>query len=359
MLLGYPRYHRVEPGAAPGSLEESEQKVAVSPPKLFLIQYDANFLSEEGQLTASDIRQSLLEKGVIWLHCQGRPSAELLKTLGEIFGLHPLALEDVNNGGQRPKLDLFEEQYFVILNLARRDDNGAIAVDQISLFLGKNYVLSFHDGPTDYFEPVRERLRQKHHIRGRREDYLLYALIDLVIDEGFPILDKLGQKLEDVEEDVLDHPTQELRNEIHYIKRELIVLRRTWWPQRDMVNSLIRDGEARLTEVTRLYLRDCYDHSTRMIDFVETYRDMTSSLLDTYISSVSQRMNDIMKVLTVIATIFMPLTFIVGIYGMNFDTASPWNLPELHWRYGYFYCLGIMAAIAIGMIIYFRRKKWL
>lgn len=354
------RYHA--PGTAPGTLAVEpppEGAPPVVPPRLSMIQFDRTAIRERTDVAAADCPSPGNVTGVLWLHVQGVPTPELLERLGATYGLHPLALEDVLTQGQRTKFEIYGDQYFVVLNRPHRTSEGELTVEQVNFFLVGNCVITIDVGPSDRFEPIRARLRGKRTLRERGADYLFYSLLDVIVDEAFPLLEDLGERLENLESAVLDQPTKELRNQIHYVKRELVLLRRAWWPQRDVINTLIRDGDELLAETTRLYLRDCYDHSIRVIDFVETYREMTSSLLDTYLSSVSQRMNDIMKVLTIIATIFMPLTFIVGIYGMNFDTASPWNLPELHWRYGYFYALGVMLVIALAMIVYFRRKRWL
>lgn len=364
-LVRYSQYFRgayPKPGTPPGELTrpETTDSTPAPPPVLSLFRYDAENVEERRDIDAAECEPPAAAQGVTWLHVQGTPTPELLESLGRVYGLHPLALEDVLMQGQRTKFEIYENQFFVVLNHPRRDDQGELTVDQVNFFLGDNYVITIDEGPSDRFAPVRQRVQGRPTVRARGADYLFYALIDVVIDEGFPLLEDLGERLEDLESDVLDNPTRGLRNQIHYIKRELVLLRRAWWPQREVVSSLIRDGDQLLSDTTKLYLRDCYDHSVRMIDFVETYREMTSSLLDTYLSSVSQRMNDIMKVLTIIATIFMPLTFIAGIYGMNFShAASPWNLPELTWRFGYFYALGVMALIAILMLVYFRRKHWL
>ncbi|MGH8427243.1 MAG: magnesium/cobalt transporter CorA [Gammaproteobacteria bacterium] len=351
-----------KPGTPPGTLkrEAVAGEAAGAPARLSFIRYDAAEFDERSGITIEDCAVPEDAHGVTWLHVQGTPTPELLERLGQIYGLHPLALEDVLNQGQRTKFEAYENQYFVVLNTPRRETNDELIVEQVNFFLGKSYVITLDESPNDRFEPIRQRLRNKRMMRGRSADYLFYLLLDLIVDEGFPVLDALGERLEQVETDVLDNPTQELRNQIHYIKRELVLLRRAWWPQREVISSLIRDDDEEfLSETTRLYMRDCYDHSVRMIDFVETYREMASSLLDTYLSSVSQRMNDVMKALTIIATIFLPLTFVAGVYGMNFShEASPWNLPELTWRYGYFYALGVMALIVILMLIYFKRKRW-
>lgn len=295
---------------------------------------------------------------VAWVHLQGSPTTEQLQTLGSCFDLHPLALEDVFQHEGRAKFEAFDSHQFVILDHVHRDKGGGVCADQVSFFFGAHYVISINAGSKDIFDPVRQRIHGTGKIRTRGSDYLLYALMDVTVDSAFPLLEGLGNELEMLEDDILDNPAREARNRIHYAKRELVLMRRAWWPQREVVASMMRDDEKFLSETTRLYMRDCHDHCVILIDFVETYREMASSLLDIYLSAVSQRMNDIMKALTVIATIFLPLTFITGLYGMNFDTASPWNMPELHWRFGYFYALGVIAAIVVGMLIYFRRKHW-
>ncbi|MGH8283195.1 MAG: magnesium/cobalt transporter CorA [Gammaproteobacteria bacterium] len=358
----FPGLYR-KPGTPPGTLERAPiaDEPLRPPARLSLIRYDATEFDERPDVAVEDCVSPGDVAGITWLHVQGAPTPELLERLGQIYGLHPLALEDVLNQGQRTKFEVYEDQYFVVLNSPRHENNNELAVEQVNYFLGKGYVITLDESPNDRFEPIRQRLRNKRTVRERGADYLFYSLLDLIVDEGFPVLDALGERLEQVETDVLDNPTQELRNQIHYIKRELILLRRAWWPQREVINNLIRnDDEEFLSETTRLYMRDCYDHSIRMIDFVETYREMASSLLDTYLSSVSQRMNDVMKALTIIATIFLPLTFVAGVYGMNFShQASPWTLHELTRRYRYFYALGVMALIVIIMVIYFKRKRWL
>ena len=349
------------PGTPPGTLELDIDPDAppTPPPRLSLFGYDAEAVHEKTEAQVSDCAPPKRAADKSWLHVQGVPAPELLQKLTQSYGLHPLALEDVLRRGQRTKFEVYDNQYFVVLNQPRRSEDGALITNQVSFFLGKNYVITFDDGTADAFAPIRERLRAKPLIRGRGADYLFYSLLDVIIDEGFPMLEDFGERMETLEQAVLEEPTKTLRNQIHYMKQELVQLRRAWWPQRDVMNSLIRDGDQLIGEATRLYLRDSYDHCLRIIDFTETYREMMSSLLDTYLSSVSQRMNDVMKVLTVVGTIFLPLTFITGLYGMNFDTASPWNLPELHWRYGYFYVLGVMLAVVLGMLFYFRRKRWL
>lgn len=355
------RYHK--PGVPPGTLGgyAGEEPPPSPPARLGLMRYDEAGCEEKADIRLEECKAPAPDAGgVTWLHVQGSPTPEQLQRLGTIYGLHPLALEDVFSQERRPKFESYDAQYFVVLNHMRRDENNDLCVDQVSFFLGRNYVISIDEGPKDSFEPVRQRVRNKQILRSRGADYLLYALMDVIVDGGFPLLEDLGEQIERLENEVLDNPSREARNRIHYVKRELVQMRRSWWPQREVISSLIRDGDQFLSENTRLYMRDCYDHSVIMMDFVETYREMMSSLLDTYLSSISQRMNDIMKALTMIATIFLPLTFIAGVYGMNFShEASRWNLPELTWHFGYFYALGVMVLIVILMLIYFRRKHWL
>ena len=350
------------PGAVPGSLEGGPAAVApdTAPASIGLLRYGAQgLLAEQRPIALADCQTPAPQATeVTWLHLQGQPTSEQLKALGQAFGLHPLALEDVLHREARAKLESFEAQQFVVLNHVHRGSDDGFCADPVTFFLGRNYVISVNQGPQDIFEPVRERIRSATRICAHGADYLLYALLDLVVDTAFTLLEELGDRLEQLEDQILDEPDRNSRNQIHYAKRELVLMRRAWWPQREVIAALMRDEERLLSDTTRLYLRDCHDHAVIVVDFVETYREMASSLLDTYLSAMNQRMNDIMKVLTIIATIFMPLSFIAGLYGMNFDTASPWNLPELHWHYGYLYALGLMGAVVVGMLAYFKRKRW-
>lgn len=352
-------YHR--PGTPPGTLEVRRDPEAPPPPppRLDLFRYNAETLHEQSDAHVDDCGPSRDPAEITWVHVSGAATPELLAALGAAYDLHPLAMEDVLSRGQRTKFEAYENQYFVVLNKPGRNEQGELQTRQVSFFLGRNYVISFDETGGETFTPIHARLKNKRQLRERGADFLFYSLLDVVIDEGFPLLEDFGERMEELEEAVLDSPTRELRNQIHFMKQELVELRRAWWPQRDVLNTLIRDGEQLISETTQLYMRDSYDHCVRIIDFVEMYREMASSLLDTYLSSVSQRMNDVMKVLTVFATIFLPLTFITGLYGMNFDTSSRWNMPELHWHFGYFYALGVMAVAVLAMLAYFRRKRWL
>jgi magnesium transporter len=353
------RYH--PPGTSPGSLRAHPVPIS-GPANVRLVRYGPSSLDVTSAVESLPEPPAVADAfDVTWLHVQGRPSEQLLTRLGEKYQLHSLALEDIHNGGQRPKLDEFHSQIFATLSLPRFE-GGRVDVYQASFFLATNYVLSFCEGPIDPFEPLLRRLQEgAGRIRNRGPDYLLYALVDTVVDQGFPVLEAFGFELEDLEEKVLERPTPDTLSHIHTVRRELILLRRMLWPQREVVNALVRDDTDLIRDETRVFLRDCYDHTIQVMDLMETYRDMSASMLDIYLSSASNRMNEIMRVLTVIATIFMPLTFVVGLYGMNFgiNAESPWAMPELHWYYGYPLVWLLMIVIAAGMLTYFWRRRWL
>ncbi len=350
------RYH--PPGTAPGELT-SDANTAGQPLTIRLIDYDATEYAEKENITFAECLPHLQHPAMTWVHIHGHAAPDLLRDIGSAFGLHPLALEDVLNSGQRPKVESYNDQLFIIMTLPVRH-NGSITTEQVSLFMGKDFIVSFHDGVADPFELVRKRLRNHSgHIRSSGPDHLLYALLDVIIDEGFPVLEDLGEGIEDIEEVLLASPDKTTLRGIHHIKRELLLLRRMLWPQREVLNSLLRGDHALIHDDTKTYLRDCYDHTIQIMDLLETYRDIMTSMLDVYLSSVSMRLNDVMRVLTVIATLFIPPTFVVGVYGMNFDpAASPWNMPELEWRYGYVFVWLVIIAMMGGLLIYFKRKKW-
>ncbi|MBK9428370.1 MAG: magnesium/cobalt transporter CorA [Gammaproteobacteria bacterium] len=352
------RYH--PPGTPPGTLLPAAEGAA--PARIRLLEYTAERCKEIAVESLDDCLPYLKTPAATWIHIQGAPSPAMLKQLGQKFGLHPLALEDVQNTGQRPKFDPHPEHYFLIAALPRSADN-EIHIDQVSIFLGPGFLVTFTSNGEDPFEPIRKRLHAESSlIRGYPVGYLLYAVLDLVIDAGFPVLEKLGEEIEHLEEAVLDSPSRDTVTTIHHLRRNLLVLRRMLWPQRDLVSAILREENNLIDEHTRLYLRDCHDHAIQVMDLLENYRDMITSLMDIYLSSLSYRMNDVMRTLTVIATIFMPLTFIAGLYGMNFGNgnpaASPLAMPELNWYFGYPLALGIMVAVAGAMGLYFRRKGW-
>ncbi len=352
------RYH--PPGTSPGTLTQHKKTQPV-PLKIQLMDYTDSNCTEKTLATPEECEPYLQRDTVTWIHVQGDAEPDTMRQLGQLFGLHHLALEDVINSGQRPKVDEYNEHLFVVLaHSIINDDREDIEVSQLSLFLGRNFVISFHPGATDPFDPIRKRLRDHAgRIRARGADYLLYALIDLVIDDGFPVLEWLGDEIEELEEEMLDTPTGSNLRRLYQLKRTLVIMRRVLWPQREAVNKLVRNDNINISGATEIYFSDCYDHTIQIMDLIESYRDMATGLLDVYLSSVSYRLNEIMRVLTVIATLFIPLTFIVGVYGMNFgNEKSPWAMPELHWYYGYPLVWLLMIVIACAMLLYFRRRNW-
>ncbi len=345
------------PGTPPGSLL-AHDRGRLEALRISLIEYNDSYFEERKAISVDECRPYLATPTLTWIHVQGTAEPEVLHNLGEQLKLHRLALEDVLNTGQRPKAESYEGQLFVVLSLPNFK-NGRIDISQVSLFIGADYLVSFHSATDDPFEPVRKRLReQTGRLRGLGTDALLHALVDLVIDQGFPVLEGFGERIEELEEELLQHPDKHTLAVIHQLKRDLLVLRRMLWPQREVINSLLRDGHHLIHETTRLYLRDCYDHAIQIMDLMESYRDMAAGMLDVYLSSSSNRLNEVMRVLTVIATLFIPPTFIAGIYGMNFDRSSPWNMPELGWRYGYAFSWVIMLAMIIGLLVFFKHKRW-
>jgi magnesium transporter len=352
------RYH--PPGTSPGTLQQIEKRPG-SPLRMLVVDYTASEFTERELAAAEDSREFLERDTLTWIHVQGDAEPEIMRQLGTVFGLHSLALEDVINTGQRPKIDDYDEQIFIALTHTVRDpESGDVSLEQLSVFAGRNFLVSFHPGASDPFAPVRRRLRNNAgRIRGRGIDYLLYSLLDLVVDEGFPVLESLGDELEQLEDELLEKPTRDLLPRLHRLKRTLLIMRRMLWPQREVLGKLLRDESGIIGDDNQVYYRDCYDHTIQIMELIETYRDVITGLLDIYLSSVSYRLNEIMRVLTVIATIFIPLTFIVGVYGMNFQHAdSPWAMPELRWYYGYPLVWLLMIGVLVGMLVYFRRRNW-
>ncbi len=343
-------------GLPPGTLVHIGEK-GVGEPKVTLIDYDeANF--EEREVRAPEECFPFKEKPTVtWINVEGVHQIEVIEKLGHCFGFHPLVLEDILNTDQRPKMEVYGDYIYIVLKmLYEGDGNRPVEAEQVSLILGSNFVISFQEGKEgDVFNPVRERLRTgKGHIRKMGPDYLAYSLIDMIVDNYFLILESVGEKVELLEEELMAHPTTTTLQEIQRLKNEMIFLRRAVWPLREVVSGLGRKESPLVKETTEIYLRDVYDHTVQVMDTIEIYREMLSGMLDIYLSSVSNRLNSVMKVLTIIATIFMPLTFIAGIYGMNFK-----YLPELEWRWGYLAVWLVFVAVGVSMLIYFRKRKWL
>jgi magnesium transporter len=295
------------------------------------------------------------DKSIIWVNVGGVHNVDLVGTLGKQFFLHPLLLEDVTNTDQRPKLDDYDSYLFLVLKMLSLTERKELAVEQVSLVLGEGYVISFQENGTDVFHPVRERLRGgKGRLRQSGADYLLYALVDAIVDQYFAVLEAAGEKIEALQHSVVDDPKPETLNHIHALKRQLLFLRRAVWPLRDVMNNLSRSDCRLLQQPTKVFFRDVYDHVVQIVDTIETLREMVSASLDIYLSSVSYRLNAVMRVLTVITTISMPLSFIASIYGMNFE-----YMPELRSRWGYPVVLIVMTVVGVGMLALFRKKRWL
>ena len=332
-----------------------------------VFRYGDGVFDEERDASLEPSVDALRTGTTVWLNVDGLGHADTLRRIGERFSLHPLALEDVVNVHQRPKFEAYDDHLFLIVRMPvateREGDAQApvLRTEQVALFVGRGFVVTFQEIAGDAFEPVRHRLRHATSaLRRRGADYLAYALVDAVVDAYFPLLEAYGERLEALETDVLARPERDHVATIHDLKRDLLTLRRAVWPMRDMLAALRREDTPLIDEHTRVYLRDCEDHAIQLIDMIETYREIASGLVDIHLSSLSNRMNEVMKVLTIIATIFIPLTFVAGIYGMNFDpSVGPWNMPELGWRYGYPTVLALMLVVAFGLLAWFRRMGWI
>lgn len=330
------------------------------PPQIQLMTYGPDSFAEQAAVTASEIAVTAKGPAVRWINVDGLGDIPTLQQIGRTFGLHPLALEDIVNLHQRPKVEAYDGYLFIVLRMPVVSAS-RLETEQVTMVLGHDHVVTFQERQGDSFDPVRHRLRAHGgQIRKRGADYLAYALIDAAIDAFFPILETYGEEVEDLEDDVITQPGKRRMAQIHTLRRNLLTARRTLWPMRDMLNALLREESTLINAQTLIYLRDCQDHIAQLIEMIETYREICSGLIDIHLSSVSNKMNEVMKVLTIIATIFIPLTFIVGVYGMNFDPAAgPWAMPELGWRYGYPAVLVTMAGIAVALLIWFRRMGWI
>jgi len=341
-------------GMPPGSVVYVGEE-PLEPARITVIDYGPDHYEEREIDELSEVDGYRDRETVTWINVDGVHETELVEELGARYSLHPLLMEDVVSTGQRPKMEEYEGHLFMVLQMLVAEDDGAVRAEQVSLVLGPGWVVSFQERRGDVFDALRARLRTgKSRARRAGSDYLAYRLIDAIVDNYFVILEQMGDALEDLEEAVIEEPDRETLGEVYEMKRELLFVRRAAWPVRELVNSLQRAESDLVSDETTPYLRDVYDHVVQVIDTTETYRDLVSGLVDLYMSGVSNRMNEVMKVLTVIATIFIPITFVAGIYGMNFQ----W-MPELGWRWGYPAVLGLMALMTVGMLAYFRRRDWL
>ncbi len=344
-------------GAPPGSLVADP---AAPVPQISFIAYGRDRFEERALDSAAEVAAVVGSFPVVWINVDGLGDAETVRAVGAAFGLHPLALEDVLNTHQRAKVEPYPGILFTVARMLRLGEKG-VDNEQVSYFLGQGFLVTFQEGrPGDVFEPVRARLRSPlSPLRELGADMLLYALVDAVVDHYFPILEGLGERLDAIEDRILSHEGSAALRDLRILKRDLLELRRAAWPLRDAVQSLLRESTPLVHEETRLFLRDCHDHAAQILDLTETDRELAANLMDLYHAEAGQRLNEVMKVLTLIATIFMPLSFIASVYGMNFDTTrSPWNMPELKWVWGYPFALGLMAAVAGGLLFYFRKKGW-
>jgi magnesium transporter len=324
--------------------------------KITVIDYDEKQFQEKEAKSIKECFPFKEQPTVTWINIDGLGQLEIIERLGECYGLHSVVIEDILNTDQRPKMEDFETHVYIVLKMLFYDEkNKVIDSEQVSILLGTNFVISLQERPGDVFDPIRDRIRNaKGRIRKLGSDYLAYSLIDAIVDSYFLILEKFGENIESVEAQLINDPTPQTLKAIHDSKREMIFLRRSVWPLRELINGLLRNETKLVKKNTQIFLRDLYDHTIQVIDTIESLRDMISGMLDIYLSSLSNRMNEVMKVLTIIATIFIPLTFISGIYGMNFK-----HMPELEWPGGYFAVLTGMTIIGILMLMYFKRKKWL
>jgi magnesium transporter len=339
--------HKLPPGsltAPPG---------AVMPKTIDVFRYTADSVEEKSLARVTDLAAYKDKPGVLWVNVDGVGDAEIVRELGSLFGLHPLALEDVLHVRQRPKVDDYGDHLYVVVRMLHFEEE--VESEQVSLFLAKGAVITFQEHPGDCLDPVRQRLRKGTGLLQRHgADYLMYALMDAIIDDYYPFLERIGEQVEILEDQVVEHPTRGTLSRVHDVKRNLLDVRRAIWPLRDAVNILLREDNTLIAKATRLYLRDCYDHTVQALDIVETYREFAGGLMDVYLSSASNRMNEVMKVLTVIATIFIPLTFLAGVYGMNFR-----HMPELGLPWAYPALWGLMLTVASIMIALFWRRGWI
>lgn len=346
-------YFYNEPGSEPGTLNIEP---TARPSQIILIDYDEDEAIRKVDVTPNALLPYLGKNSVSWMDVQGLGSEEVLREVGNIFDLHPLLLEDIVNVPQRPKLDEYKDKLLLLAHMVRlhEGENGFIT-EQVSFILGKGYLVTFQEEELeDCFDVVRERIRTNQgKVRQQKADYLTYLLLDSLIDGYFPVLEHYEERIEVLEEKILTSPDRGMMQEIYSIRRELLALRRLLWPLRNVLNLMIRDDNDLLTQEVQIYFRDCYDHVIQVYDILESYRELASSLMDAYMSSVGNKMNEIMKVLTVFTTIFNPLTFLAGVYGMNFE-----NMPELTWSWAYFACLAVMSLIASILIIVFWKKGW-
>ncbi len=364
-LLGLRRARpsRVRPGAAPGTLDAPE-RYRGQPVRISRMTFSPDEVSEIEAKSVEECLDFPPRPGVVWINVEGLGQPDVIARIGERFGLHSLALEDVLDVHHRPKVEAYADHYFVVTRMVRLKTNAecgmgdaewGIEEEQVSIFFGPSFVITFQErADGDVFGPLRERIRHaRGRIRSAGADYLAYSILDSLVDALFPVLETLGERVEQLEDEVIERPSQKVVPKVHALRRDLLGLRRTLWPLREALVVLQREESPFVTPETRIFLRDCHDHAVQALELVETHRETAASLMEVYLSAQNQRLNEVMKVLTVMGTLFIPLTFIASIYGMNFQ-----HMPELGWRYGYPAALGLMALVAGGLLAFFKRRGW-
>ena len=354
-MVGFIRKRSRKAGLPPGTLVHIGEK-KTEKTRIRLIDYNEDHLEEKDLESIEECFPYKDTPTVTWINVDGIHEVDVVDKIGKHFDLHPLVQEDILNTDHRPKLEDYENYLFLILKMLTYDDTEKeLKMEQVSLIIGRTFVLSFQESEGDVFDAVRERLRKaKGRIRKMGPDYLAYALADAIVDHYFLVLEKIGEEIESLEDELITEPDAKTVEAIHNLKRELIFLRKSVWPLREAIVGLEKGDSELIQDKTAVYLRDVYDHTIQVIDTIETFRDMVSGMLDVYLSSLSNKMNQVMKVLTIIATLFIPMTFIAGIYGMNFKF-----MPELEWHWGYLFSWAIMILIGLSMVVYFKKKKWI
>jgi magnesium transporter len=323
--------------------------------RIKFLEYDEEHITEKEIESLEECLPFKDSPTVTWINMDGVHDTSVVEKIGGCLELHPLVMEDIVSTAQRPKVEDHEEYLFVVMKMLQIDKEGDVSAEQISFVLGSNFVISFQEKEGDVFDPLRDRIRKaKGRIRKLGPDYLLHSLIDAVVDNYFVILEEIGRRIERLEDELLESPTHKTSHAIHDLKRDLIYIRRSVWPLREVIGAMTKGDLPQLRDATAIYFKDVHDHTIQIIDTTESFRDMVSGMLDVYLSVISNRMNEVMKILTIFASIFIPLTFVAGVYGMNFK-----NMPEIYWHYGYYFALGIMAVTALGLLGFFKYKKWL
>ncbi|MBX3076952.1 magnesium/cobalt transporter CorA [Candidatus Obscuribacterales bacterium] len=335
---------KIIPGTSPGTLVADPKR---GQPVVSLIAYSETKVTEEASIELEKIKPFLKKNNVVWVNVEGLGDAETIRQIGDMFGIHQLALEDVMTGHQRAKLEQYGDNYFLIAHMLELRE--FLLTEQICTYIGHGFIVTFQDGPLDCFEKVRERIRKKAgRIRSNGADYLAYALLDSIIDCYFPVLEKYGERLEDIEDEIIERCDRSTISKVHEVKRDLLTMRRAIWPLREAISSLLRDPSKLFAPETLIFMRDCADHTVQISDFIETFRELGADLMDVYLSNVSNRLGENMKLLTIITTICAPPTVVAAIYGMNFNPdVSKWNMPELNWEFGYPFALSLMVVLTI------------